>query len=750
MTDIPQPPSDRVLMIEARAGSDAAWNELRARHLAPVEALARALGTPRGSAEAAFATLRDEITSGSIGADIESGDPAVPAIRALRPRAIGLLTGGTYGPVISEAADEPAHESAHDGPDERELADVAAAFSMLPAAWQTVLWHRSVELAPAAGLTVMLGRSAADVVALEGSAMRGLFESYTAVVATGTPTIDALCIPIVSMLGAHQRGTLPANQRRRVDDHLASCADCRHRLGLIDRLPTLLPLAIVPALAGVDVERYRGAIGAGVAAVGASALAARRSDRTRRLTRVGAVAAVVIAVLAAAFFIREPLGNLNSQLADLLENTTTTTLAPGTSLPGSSTDPGGSVAADGALPNRIELVFPGAPQGAVYVPGGRALNLSISLSTPAPVFAGATGTVDVLLTNNDTEDASVRFLVRSSPGVSFDRLTEGPASCVSEPESSARCTVALAAGSTASMSLRFVFDADVPDRLVVVPSIRSQVLEVPVEFVPGLLLGQVDRGMLLSGGETIGTCEVSASCPSGRREASSAVIDVPADATIERAVLVWEGDRSDAPWAVAVGLIPAGSSSAVTINAGDVPPPSGTIATGVGASLGGSGFRSVADVTDLVRSAGAGTYTIVRAPSLDEQGDGSWTLNVVTLEPASVRRLLVVIRPADLVTPATPLSIDVPVGGSVTPTTPRRLATFLLQAVVEGRGSDRLSVDGTVLGGDDPFGAGTSGSSTVAYDLEIASTEEALSFEASTTADALRLASIGVAIDIVP
>lgn len=71
------------------------------------------------------------------------------------------------------------------------------------------------------------------------------------------------------------------------------------------------------------------------------------------------------------------------------------------------------------------------------------------------------------------------------------------------------------------------------------------------------------------------------------------------------------------------------------------------------------------------------------------------------------------------------------------------------RAVVLGRSAaDVDALDGSATGG--LFGAGTLGSSTVAYDLEIASTAEARSFEASTTADALRLACIGVAVDIVP
>jgi hypothetical protein len=474
------------------------------------------------------------------------------------------------------------------------------------------------------------------------------------------------------------------------------------------------------------------------------------------LARVGAIVAVVLALLGAAFFVREPFGDLDSELADLLERATSTTepTDPGST----STVPGGSPTPD-ALANRIELVFPGAPQGAVYVPGGRALNLGISLSTPAPVYAGATGTIDTAITNNDTEDASVRFVVRSSPGVSFDQLTSGVGSCVAEPQGGALCTLSLPAGTTGQMSLRFRLDADVADRLVVVPSIRSDVLEVPVSFVDGLLLGQVGNGELRTAGATLGVCEESPACPGGRRDASSALVDLPTGAVVERAVLVWEGTSSGAAWADTIGLIPSGSSTAVSVSAGNLAPPSGAATTGFEAGTSqtadGPGFMSVADVTDLVRDAGGGDYTVVRAPSTGDPGDGSWTLTVITQSPTSPRRLFVVIRPDELVEPGTALVVEVPIAGSSPPRTPVRGVTVLVQAAATGAGTSDLAVNGADVVDDERTsgaslsGVGASGG-TVIYDLSISSTEDTLSFEASTTADALRIASIGLAADIVP
>ncbi len=561
---------------------------------------------------------------------------------------------------------------------------------------------------------------------------------------------------MIALLGPYRRGTLPDTLRRVVDVHLegsddasAGCAACSRRLGTIDRLPDLVPAAVTPGLVGVDAGRYRAIIGAGVLALGSAALATRRSERDRRMARIGAVAAVVLALLAAAFFVRAPFGGLDSELDDLLERVT-----PSTEPTATTTVPGGSEDAAEALPNRIELIFPGAPQGAVYVPGGRVLDLGLSLSTPAPVYAGATGTIDVAITNNDSEDASVRFLVRSSPGVSFDRLMRGIGSCIAEQDDGAWCTLALPAGTTAVMSLRFTVDVEVPNRLVVVPSIRSVVLEVPVEYLPGLLVGQVGQGELRTVGARLGTCPRSPTCPNGQRNASSAVLDLAVDDTVERALLVWEGDRPDAAWMDSVGLIPAGSSTAVGVSAGNVPSPSGALSTGPGVSTSEtqdeSGFRSVADVTDLVRSAGPGTYTVVRAPSTDDPGDGSWTLTVITESSVGPSRLFVVVRPDQAAFPDEPLIIDIPVGGSVIPETPMRPLSLALQATVEGSGVSQVTVDGEPVGDADAFVDIGMAGGTVTYDREIASTEDVLSLVASTSADALRLASIGLTVDIVP
>jgi len=226
---------------------------------------------------------------------------------------------------------------------------------------------------------------------------------------------------------------------------------------------------------------------------------------------------------------------------------------------------------------------------------------------------------------------------------------------------------------------------------------------------------------------------------------------------VERALLVWEGDRSDAAWADAVGLIPPGSSTVLTVTADDVAALNRVLATGSGVAMpetqGATGFRSIADVTDLIGTAAGGNYTVVRPTSRDETGDGSWTLIVMMAatpgDPAP-RRLFVVIRPGQGVVANGPLQVDLPVGGSSTPETPRRKVAFILQVATTGTGASRVTLNGNTVGSGEAFDDIGPVGGTVTYDQQMASTEDVLSLEASTTADELRLSSIGLSADIVP
>ncbi len=162
-------PSDRQLVDAARSGSSSAWGDLVARHRPAVLGVARELDrrSAQERTDDAFVRLRTELLRTEESNDLPTQEFGV---RALRPRALALLTGGTYSSVPPRAGT----------PEVAELAVMGLAFGRMSETWQTVLWHRLVELEPTASVAPLMGRTAAEVVALETAARRGLFEGFLA------------------------------------------------------------------------------------------------------------------------------------------------------------------------------------------------------------------------------------------------------------------------------------------------------------------------------------------------------------------------------------------------------------------------------------------------------------------------------------------------------------------------------------------------------------------------------------------
>jgi hypothetical protein len=720
MSEFAQLPSDRQLVDAARSGSSSAWGDLVARHRPAVLAVARELDrrSAQERTDDTFVRLRTELLRTDDGIDASTQEFGV---RALRPRALALLTGGTFSSV-------PPHSGE---PEVAELAVMGLAFGRMSETWQTVLWHRLVELEPTASVAPLMGRTAAEVVALETAAGRGLFEGFLAEELETPGAVESVCRPIVPLLGAYHRGTLPDAQRRLVDAHLGiagagvgdgACDACARRLRTPDDLAAIVPAAIVPGLTGLQVDRYRGAVGVAAAALGAAALAARRSARANRRARIAAGAVVLVALLAAAVLIRSPFGDLDGEIADLLDRSTTTT--PGTTSPGTATTVPDGLPPDSPdrLPSRIELVFAGVAQGIVYVPGGPAVRLGPELSTPAPVYRNGTATIDLGLTNPADVVRPVRFTIRPSPGVSFDELAEGDATCVPLGDTGATCRLELAPRGSKTVSLRLALDATVSDRLLVVPSIRSRVLDLPVETVPGLALGVVGRGESVIIGAPFG---------------SSRQLDLPAGVEIDEAVLTWRADAQ----------VGAGSGDDPGDVPGDVP---GDGPAEVGFTVPGRVTAvplgvTPSDVTDLIRAAGAGSYTV--DSSVGTGGSGSWTLVVVTRRSDSPRRLFVLVDP-DRPPGAEPaVTVNVPIKSAAPPGPPRFPVRPLVVTLTGPPAAPGASV--TVNGSNaEPRPSGDA-DPTDAYDLDIDSNDDALLIEVSPTARPPRIAAIGVAIDIV-
>ena len=154
MTRTTRLPSDRELAAATQRGDAAAWAELTRRHAGPVRRFATGSGIPDYRVEEAFARVKASLAH-------QETNPTEPALRATRLRLLHAVAGTDTGPAAA---------------DERTLTTIATAFGQLPEDWQAVLWHRCVDRAPAVEATVMLARSTAEVLALEQTATRGLFE----------------------------------------------------------------------------------------------------------------------------------------------------------------------------------------------------------------------------------------------------------------------------------------------------------------------------------------------------------------------------------------------------------------------------------------------------------------------------------------------------------------------------------------------------------------------------------------------
>ncbi len=484
--------SDRDLVTAARSGDDDAWRALDDRHHAAVEAVARSLrpSGARSRAAAAMAEVRHAVEAGEF--DPDGGDvsaPAAPALRDVRCRSLAALTGGSVGPALPGPHHTIDEVHRTELADRRDLSSLAEAFLLAPWAWQTVLWHGLAEGRPAAEISPMLGRSPNDVAAAIQSAEAGLFELYMRCDAARIGDLDPTSASLVGMLGGYRRGVLSPNDRRRVDDLLdrrtEGQTDGLHAvrwLAVGAALDTMVPDALVPGLTGQSPASLRAALGVGLGAISAAGLAAERSERVERSARLGAVLAVVLAIMGAAFLIRNPFDGLDAEFVQELvaagqenERATTTTLAPATTpVPPTTLD------ALDTVDDRIDLVFPGARQGAVYVPGQTLLDLSAELTLRTPFVAGGVGSIGAAITNNAETTAHVTFDVRTTEGLTLLPAEAVGATCGPAPGGFTTCSFTLRANATSILLLVFELDPSVRGTVTIVPSIPGRALDVEI------------------------------------------------------------------------------------------------------------------------------------------------------------------------------------------------------------------------------------------------------------------------------
>jgi RNA polymerase sigma factor (sigma-70 family) len=141
---------------------------------------------------------------------------------------------------------------------------VQRAFASLPERWQAALWYHAVEGMKPAAIAPMLGVSPNGVSALLVRAREGLREAYLVEHLGAVGDERPACRETAGRLGAYVRGSLSRRDRRKVDAHLAECADCRAMAAEVAEVDRGLLFVVAPLVMG---------------GVGAAGLAAQRADR---------------------------------------------------------------------------------------------------------------------------------------------------------------------------------------------------------------------------------------------------------------------------------------------------------------------------------------------------------------------------------------------------------------------------------------------------------------------------------------
>lgn len=287
--------SDADLAVRASNGDREAFEELYRRHSRTAMRVAyRVTGNIHDAGDAvsdAFARVMQALPQGRLA---EPTRFRSYLLTSTRHAAVDVLRRAGRA-IPHEDGAEPAQTTA--GPsellmDRADNALVAAAFRALPERWRSVLWLTEVEGIPAREAATMLGVSPNGVAQLAVRARAGLRERY---LQAHLPEVDGDCRDTVQRLGAYVGGALAPRDTARVDQHLASCDDCRARRDDLEQIGTTLRKAALPLplIAGGGIgaklvgaaERVTRSIGAALHSGADSAVA--------RVAPVGAAAAAV-------------------------------------------------------------------------------------------------------------------------------------------------------------------------------------------------------------------------------------------------------------------------------------------------------------------------------------------------------------------------------------------------------------------------------------------------------------------------
>lgn len=219
-------PDDRALLASLRAGDDAAFGELFARHGSAVRGYAFRYADEIAdaedlAAEAFFRVLlavrRGHGPDDNVRGYLLTVVRRVAAESRVRRRDV---------PTPDEALNRVPEPDGDRTASHAEANLIARAFATLPQRWRSVLWQMEVQGERPAVVADQFGLSANATAALARRARVGLRAAYLqAHVASATG--PSSCRMVVDKLGAYTAGSLRGRAVRLVHSHLAGCDSCR-------------------------------------------------------------------------------------------------------------------------------------------------------------------------------------------------------------------------------------------------------------------------------------------------------------------------------------------------------------------------------------------------------------------------------------------------------------------------------------------------------------------------------------------
>jgi len=222
-SEVASPVDDQALLRRLRAGEDAAFGELFARHSDAVRRLALSLAADRAEADDLCAEAFFRVLQA-----IRRGSGPVDNVRGY----LLIVTRRVAWEWAERRRDVPVTDDeltyrvgSHVDANSIERALITTAFTSLPERWRSVLWKVEVEGERPAVVATNFGLSPNATAALARRARQGLRAAYLQAHLTADRGATG-CRSVLEKLGAYTAGSIKGGERRRLRAHLAGCPDC--------------------------------------------------------------------------------------------------------------------------------------------------------------------------------------------------------------------------------------------------------------------------------------------------------------------------------------------------------------------------------------------------------------------------------------------------------------------------------------------------------------------------------------------